>query len=255
VSVLTTKPLKQHQFDLAKHEFNDFLKMHVDDPLPGLPSMCPCGKPFSVNHSQNCHLGGFIDMRHDDTKELIASEMAAVHPDVEIEPELQPLTGERFRLKTTKTEDEAHPDIRTKGFWIRHQSAFFDIKVMYLNAPTHRYTPIMKALSEAEKVKRRENDQRIREVEKGSFTPLVFATNGIMGPQTQVAIKKLASTLADKTKDKHHVVLGLLRCQLAFCLLRSAITCLRGTRTRRRNGPPVERLPTDLVVAEAGIAI
>ena len=66
---LTTKPLKKMDFDLSKSEFKDFLKMHIGDDLPGLPRMCSCGAPFSVDHSQQCHLGGFVDKRHDDTRD------------------------------------------------------------------------------------------------------------------------------------------------------------------------------------------
>ena len=46
--------------------------------------------------------------------------------------------------------------------------------------------------------KRNEYNQRIREIEYGSFAPLVFAASGGMGPSTTIANKRLASLLASR---------------------------------------------------------
>ena len=46
-------------------------------------------------------------------------------------------------------------------------------------------------------------DERIREVEFGSFSPLVFSTSGGMGKTTTVVYKSLASLVAEKRKDPY----------------------------------------------------
>ena len=43
--------------------------------------------------------------------------MAEVCHDVQIEPQLQPLTGEAFTHATANTEDAARLDISALGFW------------------------------------------------------------------------------------------------------------------------------------------
>ena len=49
--------------------------------------------------------------------------------DVAIEPPLIELTGENFKLKSTKTGDESRTDIYARGFWIKGQQEFFDVRV------------------------------------------------------------------------------------------------------------------------------
>ena len=45
-------------------------------------------------HAQICKLSGFIHMRHDEVTNFLASCMKEIHNDVEVEPTLQPITGD-----------------------------------------------------------------------------------------------------------------------------------------------------------------
>ena len=38
-----------------------------------LPSTCPCGKRFDVDHAMSCMKGGFVHRRHDDVRDQFAS--------------------------------------------------------------------------------------------------------------------------------------------------------------------------------------
>ena len=49
---------------------------------------------------------GFVIIRNNDVRDLTADLLNIACNDVEVEPELTPLTGERFNLKTTNTSDE-----------------------------------------------------------------------------------------------------------------------------------------------------
>ena len=102
-----------------------------------------------------------------------------------------------------------------------------------------------------EREKQRQYEQRVREVELGSFTPLVFSTTGGMAKTTTVAYKRLASLLAVKRDQPYSLVLSWLRCNLSFSLLRSAITCLRGARSSR--GLPARIGALDLAVSEGQV--
>jgi len=62
-------------------------------------------------------------------------------------------------------------------------------------------------------------DQRIREVEHGSFSPLVFSTAGGMGPT--VVYKRIASMLAQKYDQAYSKTLHWVHCKLSYSLLRS----------------------------------
>lgn len=76
----------------------------------------------------------------------------------------------------------------------------------------------------------------MREVEQGSFTPLVFTANGGMAPEATVTFKRLASLLAEKRDESYSSIMGWLRCKISFNLLRSALLCLRGSRSRPTEG-------------------
>jgi hypothetical protein len=135
---LTALPLKRHNFDLSKTEFTDTLLMRYRWPLPNLPSICPCGEQFSLDHSQICHTGGFINMRHIEVRDLIAHEMKEILKDVESEPHLTPLTGEAIHMRSANVENDARSDIRARGFWAKQQNAFFDVSGFF----THMHEAI-----------------------------------------------------------------------------------------------------------------
>ena len=64
---------------------------------------------------------------------------------------------------------------------------------------------------------------RIRDIDHGSFSPLVFASTGGMDKDASVVVKKLASSIAEKTQQRYSDVVGLLRVHLSFVLLRAAL--------------------------------
>ncbi len=101
-----------------------------------------------------------------------------------------------------------------------------------------------------EREKRRAHDERIREVEHGSFSPLVFSIAGGMGASANVVYKRIASLIADKHGKPYSKTINWLRCRLSFSLLRSAIMCLRGSRSSFHN--PINSLDgeVDLALAE-----
>ena len=79
--------------------------------------------------------------------------------------------------------------------------------------------------------KRQVYEQRVREIERGSFTPLVFSALGGMSRHTEITYKRLASLLADEKEQFYNSVISLIRCRLSFSMLQSAIMCLRRSRS------------------------
>ena len=98
---------------------------------------------------------------------------------------------------------------------------------------SNRYTNLSGAYARHEKEKRRQYEQRVREVDMSTFTPLVFSTAGGMGRAATATMQRLASLLAEKWKMPYPVTINWLGCRFTFALLRAAIMCLHGTRSRR----------------------
>ena len=57
--------------------------------------------------------------------------------DVQIEPVLQPITGEELANGTNQAPD-VRLDVHCRGFWERKRAAFFDIRVCHPNAESYR---------------------------------------------------------------------------------------------------------------------
>ena len=82
-----------------------------------LPTSCPCGSKFDIQHSMSCRKDGFLQIRHNDLRDLEANIMSKVCKDIEIKSKLMPLSGEDLRGRTSGNSNEARVDIRNRGFW------------------------------------------------------------------------------------------------------------------------------------------
>ena len=82
-----------------------------------------------------------------------------------------------------------------------------------------------------EQAKKREYSQRVQEVERGVFTPLVLSTDGEMGRVATTFYKRLADMIAQKRQHHYSTVMGWLRCRISFASLRSSVMCIRGSRS------------------------
>ena len=76
--------------------------------------------------------------------------------------------------------------------------------------------------------------------EHGSFTPLVFSINGGMSRENTLYHKHLAEKIATKTDQRYDQVMSWIRCKLSFLIMRSALLCLRGSRTIKVNTDAVD---------------
>ena len=84
---------------------------------------------------------------------------------------------------------------------------------------------------EHEKEMKRKYQQRVIDVEMGSFTPLVFGTNGGMGKEYKLYLSSLADKLSRKNGESYASAISWLRTRISFEILRSLHTCVRASRT------------------------
>ena len=222
--------IKKHGFTLNKSEFKDSLCLRYGKDLARLPSECPCGEEYSINHALNCHRGGFIIIRHNEIRDFEANMLKLVCNDVKVEPELQPLDNEQLR-SATLTGEQARPDIRARGFWRPAQAAFFDVKVINPNADSYLNIPTKKVYERAENAKKSSYNDRIINVEHGTFSPLIFSINGGMGPQAMRFSKLLCDKISYKKRQKYNDIVNFYRCKLSFLIKRLALLCIRGSRS------------------------
>ena len=93
--------------------------------------------------------------------------------------------------------------------------------------------------------------QRVREVEKDSFDPIVFSTTGGTGHKATEFLKGLAHKILDKRGESYKDVMGFLRTKLRFSLLRSVLISVRGERGKpSAREPHLQSLPFNLIPRE-----
>ena len=126
------------------------------------------------------------------------------------EPQLIPVTNEHMRVRTANMNDQSRLDIKARGFRRRGQTAFFDIGVTHVNSQSNKNQEISAIFRKHENSKKREYMERVIEIEHGTFTPLVFGTNGGMGEECCKFISKLASQLREKQNESYSTVIAWL---------------------------------------------
>ena len=191
-------------------------------------------------HAFTCPSGGYPAARHNQIRDLLAGVLREVLPDVECEPVLLPFEGERLTTgRTANTAREARLDIRARDFWSRQQDAFFDVRVTHPKASLLSRAEVMRQLQRNENEKKRAYAVRVNTIDRGSFTPLVFSTNGICGRECSRFLKALAELLLGKNVDlAYSTIMNRLRVRIAFCLVRWCIVCFHGCRASYHRSLP-----------------
>ena len=107
---------------------------------------------------------------------------------------------------------------------------FFDVRVTHVNFKCNQRKTTPTIFKEQEEEKKRKYQQRVLDVEMGSFTPLVFGTDGRMGADCNCFLKRLVEKLSEKNEEPYHITITWIGTLLSFEILRSVHTCLRGSR-------------------------
>ena len=124
-----------------------------------------------------CKVGGFPVFRHNLIRDFTAECLREVCTDVETEPSLQPLSGERLHYSTARTNDGDRPDVRARGFWDNPwQDCYLDVRVFHPDCPSYRRSGPASLYRRFEMEKKRQYEERVRQIDLGNFTPIVLST-------------------------------------------------------------------------------
>ena len=247
---LTSLPLKSEGYVLNKREFFDALALRYRWNLKYLPTKCQCGNPFNMDHAMQCLYGGYIHRRHDRIRDLFAKLLDGVAYGVEVEPRLQPVSGEVLTAGTS-VDDEARLDFAGKGFWQQCEMAYFDVKVFSPFAKTHMSKPLDTVFKNQETIKKTKYNDRIIKIEHGSFTPVVLSSYGGLGRESSCFLSKLIEKIANKQDTETSLVANFVRTKVSFELVRSQVACIRGSRSLKKISMDVKEI--EVVEVSSGI--
>ena len=118
-------------------------------------------------------------MRHNEIKDTTATLLTEVCSNVCIEPHLQPLSSEDLNGAFALRDDRVRLDISVDGFWgASREKACFDVRVFNPFAMSNRRQSLPSVYRAQDNEKKRQYNERVREVEHVSFTPLVLSATG-----------------------------------------------------------------------------
>ena len=229
---LTALPLQSMGYTLNKQEFRDAICLRYGWKIPNTPFHCGCGEKNSVDHTLNCKLGGYVTMRHNNIRNFEASLLSDICKDVKIEPELLPI-GDNS-TNSSNSAEKARLDVSAIGIWSQMERTFLDVRVFHPNSASYMNTDPQQLYIQHEREKKRMYNDRILQVEKGSFSPLIFSTTGGMGPEATRFHKRVAELISTKRGEQYSDVVNHIRTRIRFSLLKSILIAIRGERGRRR---------------------
>ena len=140
-------------------------------------------------------------------------------------------------MRSLNRQDGASLDISARSFWSPLDRAFTDVRVLHPQAQSNSDKSISQMYKSHEKNKKREYNDRVLNVEKATFTPLVFSTTGGMAIEASQFLKHLAEKISLKKGQRYSDVMSFVRRRLRFDLLRTCIISIRGYRGTRTLPP------------------
>ena len=182
-----------------------------------------------------CFVGcGYVSLRHNSLRDTFAELIRCVKcKDVQTEPVFLPVDG----LMGTVLGDQARLDISARSIWNAPEKAYFDVSVFHAPALSNASKSIPAMYQCHENEKKRCYNARVLEVEKESFTPLVFSTSGGiggMGGEAERLVKKLASKMKYHTGQRFSDAVGYIRKRLRYEILRTTVISVLGDRGAER---------------------
>ena len=156
--------------------------------------------------------------------------------------------------KSEKAQD-ARKDIHACGFWERHRSAIFDVRVCHPNVESCWDLEPQQVYRSHENEKKHPCSRRVLDIEHRTFIPLVFTTTGGMGKECLMYHSRLAQLIAIKKGEQYAKTISWIRTRTSFALPRSALVCLAGSIRARRVPCEIKNADIDVEVVEVSIQL
>ena len=96
---------------------------------------------------------------------------------------------------------------------------YFDTRVTNTNSKSQQHKTLEKIYRTHELEKKRDYNERVQNIEFGTFTPLIYSIKGGLGPECETFYKHLADKIAMKTNQQYEKVITGIRCKLSFIIM------------------------------------
>ena len=161
-------------------------------------------------------------IRHNVVRDTIAEILQEVCKDVRVEPQLLPVTGEELPARAN-TADGARADVSAIGLWQPLNRALIDVKVFNPLASSNATQDLQQVYKRHEQEKKAQYNDRVIEVEKGTFTPVIFSCSGGASKEASRLLKAIAQKLAEKRNESYSTSISFIRRRISFDLIRTCV--------------------------------
>ena len=110
------------------------------------------------------------------------------------------MTGEKFKMKSAIASNDARADVAARSFWVKGKVVYAHVRVFTPLAKSHKNLTLEAVHKKNENEKKRNYNERILNVDHGSFTPLVFSCYGGMSRECSRFYSHAAELIAEKRK-------------------------------------------------------
>ena len=138
---------------------------------------------------------------------------------LQLSPISYPYLAEQFQQKGNNA-DKARLDIAARGLWSTFERTLTDVRIFNPNSESYSAQTLAQLYIQQENQKKRQYLNRVLQVEKGSFSPLVFTTTGGMAPEATRFLKRVAEKISAKTREKYSQVMSNIRTRISFPALK-----------------------------------
>jgi hypothetical protein len=223
---------------------------------PDLPPFCDgCNQKCSVCHALECKKDGLVISRHNEIRRDKLSNLAskALSPSaVRDEPKIQTScrspevkSDEENKKNSVKrlfcnNRNEDCGDILIRGLWARGTDCIIDVRITDVDAKYNRSKDPAKVLAAHECEKKKKYLGACLE-QRRHFSPFVVSTDGLLGKEAKILLKKLSAMLAKKWEKPYSEVCGYVNACMSIAIVRATHLCIRGSRIP--TGKMSNRLP------------
>ena len=99
----------EYGFELSKQNFWDSISLRCEWEILKLPTICPCGSKFDIQHSMSCKKGGFVTIRNKYLRHHTAKILSEVCNNAEIESKRP---KQNLSNRNANRSNEARLDVR-----------------------------------------------------------------------------------------------------------------------------------------------
>jgi hypothetical protein len=235
---LTVAPSVRHNTILSRQEFVCAANLRYGFAPPRLPATCDgCRKAFSVNHAQECQLGGLIHQRHTELKDAIAflagkaASPSAVRDEPLITLDHAAVTGPDDDANNNNSDNRDRGDVMVRNFYANGKDCILDCRVVNTRSQSYLASDPINVLANAEKAKKRQYLAPCH-AQRRDFVPFIASTAGCIGREGKFFMKTLAGKLAKKLNTPYAPTCGYVNAFISLALVRAVHNCCFGSRIR-----------------------